>query len=353
MSRDRLSLSTSFDKRALGLLVLVILFIPLSAGCIGLLLHGSNVVTPHIVPIENAVAPAPPIYIFPFENTIITLGMPVNGSVYAGAKASDKEVTVYGNVSERDWITPSYLAMINDPSQEEFYQNLLIRFRQIRDKYQLSDDEYLELIAVFVQSIKYETIGENPAKFPIETFAEKSGDCDDKSLLLAGLLSHEGYQTALLSFPEESHMAVGISCPGMQYKDTGYVYLETTNLSFVGVRPDELVGGIILHSEPLVIPIGTGTKIYGKCDQTSYIHGMYITSEKKVDEITSQVQNMKNELQSLASTHNINQYNLLVPQYNNLLQKRNRFAEIHNYILDHQYDRKGTFEWVKTHSIDL
>jgi len=62
---------------------------------------------------------------------------------------------------------------------------------------------------------------------------------------------------------------------------------------------------------------------------------------------------MKNELQSLFSTNNINGYNLRDLQHTNISQKRNRYAEIHNYILNRQYDRKGTFEWVKMHSIDL
>ncbi len=64
----------------------------------------------------------------------------------------------------------------------------------------LSDDEYLELIAVYVQSLRYETQEQNPAKFPIETVVDRAGDCDDKSLLFAGLLSREGYPVALLLF---------------------------------------------------------------------------------------------------------------------------------------------------------
>ena len=88
-----------------------------------------------------------------------------------------------------------------------------------------------------------------PAKFPIETYVDKSGDCADKSLLLAGILSREGYNVALLSFPKESHMAVGVVCPGADYKNTGYAFVETTQLSFVGVPQKRWRGAYHLYPD--------------------------------------------------------------------------------------------------------
>ncbi|MCX6686046.1 MAG: hypothetical protein NTV10_05305 [Methanoregula sp.] len=339
--------------RNAGLAVLLILWAMVSAGCIETLLHQEKVVAPHITPINNAPAPPPPVYNFPFGRSSITLTMPVNGSVYAGAKAADKDVTVYGNVSEKAWVAQTYLSMMNDPDQEEFYNDLLARLREIRVRGNLTDDEYVELMTVFVQSIHYETIGENSVKFPIETFTDKSGDCDDKSLLLAGLLAREGYRTALLSFPEESHMAVGIACPGTEYRNTGYAYTETTNFSFIGVPPDGLAGGVVLHSDPIVIPVANSTKIYGRCDQTRYLHDVYISTGKRFTDLTSQADSMKNELETLKGSGNINKYNLRVPIYNALIARLKQNAEVHNYIVNHQYDRKGTYEWVKIHSIGL
>jgi hypothetical protein len=333
--------------------MLLVLCMALSASCVETVLHQNKVVAPHIEPQKNAPSPATPVYTFPFERSTVTLSMPVNGSAYSGAKAADKEVTVYGNVSKQDWVAQTYLSMMNDPNQDEFFQDLLARLREIRAKGNLNDDEYVELMTVFVQSVNYETTGENPVKFPIETFTDKSGDCDDKSILLAGLLSREGYRTSLLSFPDESHMAVGIACPGTEYRNTGYAYIETTNFSLVGVPPDILVGGVVLNSYPFVIPVGDGTKTYGRCDQTRYLHDTYITTGKQFADLSGQADLMKNELLSLKGTGNINAYNQRVPIYNALIGRIKQNAEVHNYILNHQYDRKGTYDWVRSHIIGL
>ena len=180
------------------------------AGCVGgIFTPRETVVSPHIDPVFPGSGPIISVQTFPFEKETVTISVPVNGSVYQGAKKADKSVTVYGNVSENEWIADSYRSMVNDPAQAELYENLIAKFRKIRDEVNLSDDEYLELITTYVQSLRYETIQDNPAKFPVETVAERSGDCDDRSMLLAGLLSQEGYQVALLSFIPEAHMAVG------------------------------------------------------------------------------------------------------------------------------------------------
>jgi hypothetical protein len=325
----------------------------LSAGCLGNLHNGGTVVSPRIVPAGDTVPPIVTNYSFPFERITVSFTMPVDGAVYAGAKAADKEVTIYGNVSQSDWIAQSYRSMMDDPSQEQFYTDIIARLRQVRDEAGLSDDEYVDLIAVFVQSIRYETLAENPPKFPIETFTERSGDCDDKSLLLGGILSREGYRTALFSFPAESHMAVGIACNGVQYKNSGYAYTETTNLSFVGVPPDGLTSGVVLSSSPIVIPVGNGNRTYGSCNQGLYIQEVYQKTETDFTQLSGQADTMRTEIRALASARNINAYNQRIPVYNSLIARIKQIAEVHNYILNHKYDRKGTYEYVKTRSAGL
>ena len=70
----------------------------------------------------------------------------------------------------------------------------------IRTRHNLDSDEYLELMAVFVQSIPYKSQNLSSPKYPIETYGDREGDCDDKSMLLAGLLAHEGYRVSSLLF---------------------------------------------------------------------------------------------------------------------------------------------------------
>jgi hypothetical protein len=306
-----------------------------------------TVIPPHIEPQKTNITLPSPQYTFPFERATIKVTSPVDPAVYIGAKTADKETLVRGNVSDEILLQRTYLAMIDDPSQDQFYSDLIRNMRSIRDQQGLDNDEYLELMTVFVQSIRYETTSENPPKFPVETYVDKSGDCDDKSLLLAGLLSREGYNVSLLSFTPESHMAVGVVCPDGDYKRTGYAFIETTNLSFAGVPTDTLGGGVPLVSYPLVILVGNGTKIYGSCMDAVYLDTVYKTSEQKVKDLTTRIDSMNAEMNRYYATRDANNYNLRIPLYNDLQNKRLKYAELHNYILDHKYDRKGTYQYVK------
>ena len=80
--------------------------------------------------------------------------------------------------------------MIEDPNQNEMYSDLLNEFHKYRDLNHFDDDEYLEFITWFVQTIPYNET--NAHKYPIEVVFDNSGVCDDKSKLLAGLLEREG-----------------------------------------------------------------------------------------------------------------------------------------------------------------
>ncbi len=214
------------------------------------------IIVPQIVP-DVASLQSSPLLIshqFPFENSAVILTIPVNASVYAGAKQSEKVTTVYGNISEAIWLAQSYRSMVQDPAQDGLYDALIAETDAVRLRQKLSDDEYVELMTVYVQSLRYQTREQNPVKFPVETVVDRAGDCDDKSLLLAGLLSREGYPVALLLFGPESHMAVGVGSDDYLYKETGYAFVETTNYSFIGVPTDRLGGNLTLYSDPLHHP---------------------------------------------------------------------------------------------------
>jgi hypothetical protein len=265
--------------------------------------------------------------------------------------------------------------MVQDPSQDSLYSAILAEADKIRLQEKLSDDEYFELITVYTQSLRYETREQNPAKFPVETVVDRAGDCDDKSLLLAGLLSREGYPVALLLFVPESHMAVGVGSDKYLYKNTGYTFVETTNYSFVGVPTEKLGGNLTLYSDPVIIPISNGTKFYTSGSETRYIHDMYVLSDLKVKELEPEVKNresdltyqkekiaqLKLQIQEIRNTGNSNSYNAQVAVHNTLVSDYNsrlndyrelfsryeKYALVHNYILEHMYDRKGVFEYVK------
>jgi len=358
--------------KSLGIIIVVLLAVALAAGYV---YTRQSVVVPHIVPQSGQTSPITATHTFLFEKSTITISVPVNAGVYAGAKATDKSVSIYGNVSENIWVTDSYLAMVNDTAQNAMYESLLSQFRKIRNDQNLTSDEYLELMAAYVQSLTYETTPDNPAKYPVETVVNGAGDCDDKSLLLAGLLSREGYKVSLLSFSPESHMALGVGSTASLYRDTGYAYLETTNLSYVGVPPEELAGGVALRSEPLIIPVGTGTTLYASGAETAAVNNMSLSAEQKTktmeptisslsSDLTAQqdrIYRMEAQMQALRSAGNTGAYNAQVPTHNTLVAEYNAklatykglvatydtYAEVHNYIITHAYDRKGTYAWAQ------
>jgi hypothetical protein len=341
----------------------------------GLLLPHRTVVSPHIAPLSSDLPPIISTHSYPFGTGMITITVPVSDSVYQAAKHADKEVTIYGNISEEVWVTDSYRSMVNDPAQEELYRTLIAEFKKIKNSKGLSDDEYLELITTFVQSLRYETLTDNPAKFPVETVVDGSGDCDDKSLLLAGLLSREGYRVALMSFGPEAHMAVGVAADDYLYKNTNYTYIETTNFSFVGVPAEKLRGGLTLRSSPIIIPIANGTRIYTSGKETQRINNAYLQSEKKVDELEPQLQDLESDLkvrqeritqletqmQSMRDSGNIQNYNTEVSVHNGWVSDYNsrlstyralfaqyeKNAQVHNYILEHEFDRPGVYAYVQ------
>jgi hypothetical protein len=357
---------------------LFIIILVLSAVLISTVLFPKEaVIVPHIAPDLTRLQSSPVIisHEFPFEKTRVTLKLPVNVSVYEGAKQAEKATTVYGNISETVWLAQSYRAMVQDPAQDSLYTVILAEADKIRLQQKLSDDEYLEFIAVYIQSLRYQTREQNPVKFPVETVVDRAGDCDDKSLLLAGLLSREGYPVALLLFGPESHMAVGVGSDDYRYKNTGYAFVETTNYSFIGVPTDKLGGNLSLYSEPVVIPISNGTKSYGSGSETRSIHDMYVTSDLKAKELEPRVKSLganltsqqekiarlESQMKDMKITGNTGGYNAQVPVHNALISDYNarldtyrqiydlyeNYALVHNYILEHMYDRKGVYEYVK------
>ncbi len=353
------------------LIVLVLVAAALGAGCLGGLLH-PPVVPPAIMPVEGAALDDLPTYTFPFGDREETIRIDPDPAVYAGAKEADRQLYLSEDLSKEEWIPIYYRAFVNDSHQEPFYADLLAALREIRDRQGLDDDRYLELIAAFVQSIPYETDASIvEPKFPIETYVDTEGDCDDKSLLLAGLLAREGYGVALLYFGNESHMAVGVRSAGCSYRNTPFAYIETTNRSYVGIPPAALADGTVLSADPLVIPVGDGPRIYGACDQIHTIERALSLSRGRAEALGPELavrareieaerealESLGARLTALSRTGEIREYNRLVPEYNRkardyndaveaynaLLEESRAIVDLHNYLITHAHDRPGSY----------
>jgi hypothetical protein len=286
-------------------------------------------------------------YTFSFQQENITIRTNVSAAVYYGAKNGDKFATTPSDGSPEALAPGYYRAFINDPAQEALYTDLLGSFRTIRQEHRYTDDEYAELLSVFVESLPFDNQSalhpDTLSRFPAETLVDGTGDCDDKSVLLAGLLSREGYNVSLLLFIPEHHMAVGMASDCLQFNDTGYLYIETTGVSFMGEVPkrfkereksvpDGLEPGTPpLTSPPLVIRAGSGSKKFTKAGETGYI----LMQKAGID---NRIALLKEQL-TTAPSQNTSRFLMLAKTYN-------AYAEVHNYIGKHRYDRAGTYRYL-------
>ncbi|GAA5262092.1 hypothetical protein [Methanocalculus sp. MC3] len=347
--------------------IAVLVLLCIASGCVQ-----PDMVLPSISPAQ-AESPALVIdHTFPFEESEITISLPLDSGVYYGARDADKQIYLYTDLTDRDWLPHYYRAFIDDPHQEEFFLDLIEELRRVRSDLQLDDDRYLELCCVFVQSLPYDddTVLIEP-KFPIETYGDGTGDCDDKSLLLAGILSREEYSVALLLYSEEAHMAVGVKGDGCRDIGDGYVFIETTRSNFVGIVPEMLAGDIVLESDPLIIPIGDGTIRYGRCDQTIVLSDLLTYCRDEIDRLNAEMEResvliremnddigaLRREMDILIRQGRYQEYNRQVPVFNSLIDRYNkrieeynrlvrsaeRYVAIHTTLINRMYDRYGLY----------
>lgn len=146
--------------------------------------------------------------------------------------------------------TDDYSVYVTNTADDAYLTNLVMEFRDAKASANLSEWQMIDLVVAFVQSIPYvdDKAGtglEEYPKYPIETLYEQSGDCEDKSILMASLLDRLGYGAVLLVMP--NHMAVGVkgatSLPGtyVTYQGNRYYYLETTSEDWqIGDVPSEM-----------------------------------------------------------------------------------------------------------------
>lgn len=125
-----------------------------------------------------------------------------------------------------------YLKYIDEPTQKRGLDQVV---RQIKSRTSNPEDQ-VRIAVSLVQNIPYteNTSTSNRLQFPYETLYVNYGVCSDKSVLLTYLLRELGYSSAILSFDEENHAAVGIrSRIQYSFQDTGYAFIETTSPAII------------------------------------------------------------------------------------------------------------------------
>jgi hypothetical protein len=122
---------------------------------------------------------------------------------------------------------------------------------------------------------------------------ERTGVCEEKSRLICLLLMHEGYAVADLQFDAENHAAVGVRGRGPTYGNSGWVFIESTGVSYVSEIPEEFDGGTKLTSEPSVIPIGNGSKSYDSANEVERILDSRMQAEESATELARRMESQR------------------------------------------------------------
>ena len=157
-------------------------------------------------------------------------------------------------------VTRFYRGLINRP-EEQLYLSALAQ--AIREKTDVRDDQARIAISL-VQQIPYGTnnsytSGTGNLRTPYMVLYDRSGICDEKSLLLASLLRELGYGVVIFSFPDREHTAVGIRSPAAYaHNKTGYAFVETTYPAIPTDDQGEYGNGGTLTGPPVIYPVVDG-----------------------------------------------------------------------------------------------
>ncbi len=208
---------------------------------------------------------------FTFNSKERTIELSIDKNEYLAAEKTDKNIRAKtSDIKKEDWAAGYYLTLATDSISSTIYHQITAELQKIKNEENLDSDAYADLITAFVQSIPYETAGLAP-KYPVETIYEMKGDCDDKSILLAALLAIEGYDTILMYFEDENHVAAGILGTTGSQKDDDYIFIETTKTGLIGIVPKEVNNRPFNSKNPLIIPFSNSGEAYTSYDENILI----------------------------------------------------------------------------------
>ncbi len=162
--------------------------------------------------------------------------------------------------ASRGLLRAAYLrVMVRSAQSDPVVSATCSELRAVRDRLGLDADEYVELMTRFVQQIPY---GSAEPRFgaPAVLIADGQAVCADKSVLLAALLVHEGYDAAVIAIDSNSHAAVGIRGTGPGFLRSGYAFVETTADAYVGEVSTQGEGAGAVGARTQIVSVGDGRR---------------------------------------------------------------------------------------------
>ncbi len=263
---------------------------------------------------ETPPVSAPPVT-FKFRAGTYTLAPLVYEADYRKALADRQLHTL---LQDTGWGEAVATYMVDAPHELRCVDAVARDLRTLRDQMSLDADGYLELIVAYVQQIPYVEVTDDP-RFATEVIMEARGDCDDKVFLLASLLRHEGYKSAVIDLGD--HMALGVPTNGTTFGHTGYGFVETTEPHYIGEATEAASDVIGVYS------ISGGTKGYSAGAQVDAIDAADSSASTTIDQLDKQ---LKRKLSR-------RKYNALVDRYN-------LAVDTFNFLEEHAYDRPHAYQ---------
>lgn len=188
---------------------------------------------------------------------------------YAGKRwryEVDIPVTIYNYFSKQTRNRDDYSIYAYNEMDDDWLGYTANSFAEIAEMERWDDLDTIDFVMSFVQCLPYETDSittglEEYQRYPVETMVDagvKGGvDCEDTVVLLVTILSEMGYDTALLMYADDQHMAAGVGVSqqvidnwnrsyDLSYYSAGgidYAYCETTGEGYrLGQKPDNITG---------------------------------------------------------------------------------------------------------------
>src|SRR3989338_1741322 len=282
------------------------------------------------------------------------------------------------DASQVKWYTTYNEMFIAGAVGDDTIQVLAEKIRVLGEERKLNENQMVELVAAFVQTIPYDQGKLERRKsgldgvtekitYPYEVLYENTGVCQDKSYLAYALLKKLGYGVAIFLFPDprDNHMAVGVKCP-LQYSnyDSGYCFLETTSLgNRIGVVPDLIPQSRIATSDIAIASFAsdqpeTEYEPLGRVEILNTVEGkeytgiiQTISMERELASLKktlntqssrltalnadiageqAELDALEKKLKSLSKDERYDEYNDLVPKYNKKLSAMKKDIKAYN-----------------------
>lgn len=202
----------------------------------------------------------------PYRGATFSVVVPVDTGYLAAARRVDGSALFGTDPGVR---AAALRTLFVEQRGDPFVSAMAQRLGALRTRLGLSDDDYVDFVTRAVQAIPYGTLHESTF-MPAVTVADHTGVCADKSVLLACLLAHEGYDAGVFVFPSQAHAAVAIRGLGPGLHSTGYSLIETTRLSYVGEVDQSLRGAGPVFQLPQLVLAGGATR-YRRDGESEFI----------------------------------------------------------------------------------